>query len=375
MSVRLHYPTALMALVCACSAPEGEEKPPVVKTAGAVPAPAVPAAASPTPAGKTPELVQGIARPLMTNLTGFAAIDRVDVGNDQDETLHKYAVQDPTFRGAHDFLMPNENISYTEDGRATKTSESFQVKVVPHQDNVLIRAFDTLIKNQKVRVSINGKVVGDWSLPEGADRYGEATFVLPASAIGDRSNVELKLDKVSGEPDTNAFVYWVFAKPEKSLDYPVKTKLAGLTLTDHLDVGLEKDEAGHGYAIDKPSYVGVQQFAWPASGLPFLENGRATKSYESFRVKVMPSKDHLLVKAFDTYSKNQKVRVLVEGNVVGEWSLPDGTPRYGESSFRIPSKYIGARNEVNVRVEFVSATLDSNSFKYWIYADTADRAG
>ena len=306
----------------------------------------------------------------------MALVDRVDVGNDQDERAHNYVVNEPTFRGAREFLIPSENASFSEDGRAMKAGEAFRVKVVPGEENLLVKAFDTLARDQKVKVSIDGKVAGEWPVPDGgSSRYGEATFALSPALIGSRTQLDIKLDYVSGAPDTNAFVYWVYATPAQKLVNPVSTKVTGLTLTDTLDVGAEPDETVHGYVIDKASYAGVQQFEWPSNGQPFLENGRANRSYESFRMKVAPSKDHLLVKAFDTYSKNQVVRVLVEGSVVGQWTLPDGTPRYAEGSFRIPAKFIGNKTEVSVRVEFVSATLDANSFHYWLFAEPVVRNG
>lgn len=297
-------------------------------------------------------------------------VDRIDVANEASERDHAYAVTDPTFLGTQEFDIAAANVAYMEDGRATKSSEAFVIKVVPNQENLLIRAFDTFAKDQKVRVFLDGKAAGDWALPDNeASRYGEAVFPLSASMVGNRVSLNVKMDYISGVPDINSFVYWVYAKPDRKLVAPLSTNLAGLALTDRVDVANETDEAEHQYVIDQATYVGTQQFEWPANGLPFFENGRANKSFESFRMKTTPNKDHVLVKAYDTFSKNQVIRVLVNGSAVGEWSLPDGEKRYNESSFRIPARFIGTRQAIDLRIEFLSGA-DANSFYYWLFADS-----
>jgi hypothetical protein len=364
--VRQTLSVGFIALGFACKADNGADLRSI--TSAAKPSPTVLMTAT----RKRTDATRGIQKPLRTDTSGLAMVDRVDVGNDQDERAHQYVIQSPTFRGLREFDAVDDAV-YIEDGRATASFETFKMKVIPNQENLLIKAFDTLAKDQRVRVILDGTALGEWVAPDGgASRYGEATFSIPATVIRDRIEVNVRLEYVSGAPDTNAFVYWVFAKPGKTLDGPLSTDLTGLTLTDRLDVGGAADEARHGYVIDKVSYTGVQQFAWPKTGLPFFENGRATRSFESFKMKATPGRDHLLVKAFDTYSKKQVVRVLVDGRVVGTWALPDEAARYGEGSFRIPGSFVSAE-EINVRVEFVSASLDCNSFVYWLYADSHGR--
>jgi hypothetical protein len=226
-----------------------------------------------------------------------------------------------------------------------------------------------------VRVLLDGQLAGKWALPDNESaRYGEAVFPITPSMVGDRTSLDVKLQYISGTPDINSFVYWVYAKPDRALEAPLSSTISGLALTDRVDVANEADEAQHQYVIDKSTYVGTQQLEWPGNGLPFFENGRANKSFESFQLKATPNKDHVLVKAYDTLSKNQVVRVLVNGTAVGDWPLPDSDDRYGESSFRIPARFIGANKAVTVRVELVSGT-DTNSFYYWLYSDSAARNG
>lgn len=335
---------------------------------------AVPAAPSVPPAsGKT--VIPGLPSPLNANVEGLAMVDRVDVANEESERAHDYAVTDPTFVGTQEFDIAAAKVAYAEDGRATKTSEAFTIKVVPNHENLLIRAFDTFAKDQKVRVSLDGKVAGEWTLPDDeSSRYGEAVFPISSSMVGNRTKISVKLDYISGVPDSNSFVYWVYAKPDRKLEAPLSTNVSGLSLTDRVDIANEADETDHHYVIDQATYIGTQQFESPANGLPFFENGRANKSFESFRVKTSPNRDHVLVKAYDTFSKNQVVRVLVNGTAVGDWSLPDGDKRYSESSFRIPARFIGSQTAIDVRLEFLSGA-DVNSFYYWLFADSVARNG
>lgn len=357
--------------LAACGSPESttsDKRPP--SPPPATPAKALTASAS---TATKPEPTRGISRPLSTGTQGLVMVDRLDIASDTDEAAHQYAITGQTFRGVHDFNLGPDKASYLEDGRATKGSESFQIKCFPNQDHTLVKAVDTLSKDQKVRVIVGGKNLGEWGVPDGGPgRYAEVSFTIPAAAIGNRSSVDLKLEYVSGGPDTSSLVYWVYSKPGRKLEVPITTNVAGHTLVDKIDVGAEADEAAHTYVIDNSHYAGLHEFQWPTDALPFLENGRATRSFESFRVKVKPGLDHLLVKAFDTLSRDQKVRVSVDGQPVGEWNYPNAAPRYNEAALLIPAKLIGSRNEVTVRVDFVSGSIDTNSFYYWVYAKTGE---
>jgi hypothetical protein len=322
------------------------------------------------PAGNVWSLLHGIQLPLRNKIKGMSMVDHLDVGNDAAEAAHEYAARGPAPKIERDFVVPTDNVTYREDGRALRTREAFVVRVAPRQDNFLVKAYDTVPANQKARVTIDGTPAGEWTVPSGSpNRYGEAVFPLRAAFVGQRTQLRVELEPVSEDSETNAFVYWVFAKPGRKLEAPLRISVAGLWLTDRLDVGNVADEREHDYAIEAATFGGDQQFEWPDNGQPFLEDGRATSRDESFELAVIPGRDHLLVKAFDTYSKNQVVRVFVEKRLVGEWALPDGPTRYGEGALRIPAELIGTRREISVRVEFVSASIEFNSFYYWMFAE------
>ena len=339
-------------------------------------APASPAEEPFVPAGNTWISLHGIRLPLLNDVDGMPMVDYLDVGNEAAEAAHQYFARGPARRIERDFVVPRQNAAYREDGRAQRTAETFVIQVAPEQDNFLVKGYDSVAADQKVRVRVGGARAGEWSAPSGgSNRYGEAVFPLRAGLVGQRTRLRIELEYVTGDPETNAFVYWVFAKPTRKLREPLHTHVERLWMTDHLDVGNDADERDHDYVIDAPTFGGNQQFEWPDSGEAFVEDGRATGSYESFEVAVIPGRDHLLVKAFDTYSRNQVLRVWVERRLVGEWTLPDGAARYGEGAFRIPADSIGARSKVTIRIEVVSASIAANSFQYWMYAEPPDQHG
>lgn len=315
--------------------------------------------------------IAGVATPLLTHVADMTQTDRIDVGNELDERRHGYVIEAPTFVGKHEFELPSR--SYLESGRATKSFEAFRGRVTPWRDHVLVKMFDSFAKDQKVRVLVDDKIAGDWALPNGgSERYGEASFTIPAEFIGDRQEVTFRIQYLAGIPDTSSFVYWIFAKRDAALPiaHPLKADLRNLVLTDRVDVGNEASEAAHDYAIDEPVYAAAHDFPSQLGNVSYRETLRATKTFETFRVKVTPGENHTLIKAFDTLSKDQRVRVLVDGQIVApSWNLPNGRERYGEAALPIPARAIGNREQVTVRVEFVSSSIDMNSLGYWMYAE------
>ena len=374
MNTQAYVRASFLALTAACSSgqKEPEEDPARAPAASTAPPEAAPQQAQ-SGAGAAQ---RRIGRPLATETpSGFAMVDRVDVAAVPNEAAHKYTISAPTALPLRAFDLGPKRGAYYDDGRATSTSEAFEVQVVPNQDHVLIKAYDPAAKGQKVRVFIDDVPAEDWVFPDAAQGpYAEATYPLKGALIGPRSKLSLRFETAPGSPAVNSYYYWVFGKPDRKLDKPTLTNLSGLVATDRLDVGTEADEKTHAYAIDQPTYTATREFRWPKDGLPFLENVRATKSFESFRMRVTPGADHVLVKGFDAISKDQVARVFVDGKLVGNWSQPSKSARYAESSFRIPASFVGAANSVQIRLEFVSASADLNSFHYWLYSAPTKQA-
>lgn len=365
MNRRAYARGAFLALTAACSSPRESDEDPATTQASSTPAAAVP---QPAPSPPTPAQ-RRIGRPLTIETTGFAMVDRIDVAATSSESAHKYSIDASTALPLRAFDLSGKFGAYYDDGRATSTSEAFEMQVVPNQDHLLIKAYDPATKGQRARVFIDEAPAEDWVFPDVKQgEYAEAVYPLKGSFIGSRTKLAIRFENSPGAPPLNSYYYWIFGKPDRKLEKPVTTNLGGLTLTDRLDVGADEDEKTHAYAIEKPTFTAVREFKWPKGGLPFLENGRGTKTAESFRMRVTPGTDHVLVKAFDTISKDQVVRVFVDGKLVGNWSQSGSSQRYGETSLRIPATYFGRGNSVQLRLELVSARTDMNSFYYWLYS-------
>jgi hypothetical protein len=67
---------------------------------------------------------------------------------------------------------------------------------------------------------------------------------------------------------------------------------------------------------------------------------------------------------------DQKANIYVDGALVGQWfdSGSDGTYRWRDNSFSIPSTYTAGKTVITVKVSFVSAAIDWNEFYYWAYS-------
>ena len=325
------------------------------------------ATAVPVTAVETVPGSPSLQRPQRVDVAGLALVDRVDVGVEQDETRHGYSIDGQTFAGSKQFDLPT-SAKHVESGRATRGAESFRAKVVPWSDHLLVKMYDGSAKGQRARVILDDEDLGVWELPsEPASSYGEAGFAISGGVIGDRSELVLKVQNADGESDMTSYGYWLYAKPGGPISQPLKADLADLNLVDYLDVGNVADEKAHGYAVENQTFVGANDYVWNASKTSYRESRRATRSAEAFEVKVTPGRDHVLVKAYDALSKDQKMAVFVDSTPLTEWALGNSPERYGEGTLLIPAQVIGNKSKVTLRFEFRSGSIDNNSLAYWLY--------
>ncbi len=104
----------------------------------------------------------------------------------------------------------------------------------------------------------------------------------------------------------------------------------------------------------------------------FTDNGKATVGYSQFTLNIEPTAtDILLTRRIDYWVQNQKANVFVDGQLVGEWFTPqlDVVYRWLDAEFNIPSSFTTGKNEITVRVEYISSNIDWNEFYYWIHCD------
>lgn len=128
------------------------------------------------------------------------------------------------------------------------------------------------------------------------------------------------------------------------------------------------DVAGpHSISSIKLNFPGLK-FGAPAT---VTDDGRADKGYSQFQMAINPANTGVqLVRRLDYGIGNQKANVYVDGTLVAQWfdAGSDGTYRWRDSSFNIPSAYTLGKSAITVKVSFVSSDVDWNEFFYWAYS-------
>jgi hypothetical protein len=104
------------------------------------------------------------------------------------------------------------------------------------------------------------------------------------------------------------------------------------------------------------------------------DNGRAHTNFSQFKMSLSYSNTGaMLVRRLDYGIADQKANIFVDGALVGEWfdAGGDGSYRWRDDSFSIPSSFTAGKSSITVKVAFVSSSLDWNEFYYWMYSTVA----
>jgi hypothetical protein len=110
----------------------------------------------------------------------------------------------------------------------------------------------------------------------------------------------------------------------------------------------------------------------PPLPLTLTDDGRADTNFSLFKLALNPNNSGAtLVRRLDYSIANQKANIYVDSTLVGQWfdSGGDGTYRWRDDSFSIPSSFTAGKSSITVKVQFVSSAQDWNEFYYWIYSD------
>ena len=97
------------------------------------------------------------------------------------------------------------------------------------------------------------------------------------------------------------------------------------------------------------------------------DGGRAHRGFSQFRMATDPGNSAVvLTRRMDFGVPDQRARVRVDGVPAGEWfdAGSDGSYRWRDSSFAIPTAMTAGRSTITVRVEYVSSGIDWNEFRY-----------
>ena len=109
----------------------------------------------------------------------------------------------------------------------------------------------------------------------------------------------------------------------------------------------------------------------PSFPQTLTDNGRAHTNFSQFKMSLNPSNTGAtLVRRLDYGIADQKANIFVDGALAGEWfdAGGDGSYRWRDDSFSIPSSFTAGKSSITVKVAFVSSSLDWNEFYYWIYS-------
>jgi hypothetical protein len=109
----------------------------------------------------------------------------------------------------------------------------------------------------------------------------------------------------------------------------------------------------------------------PSFPQTLTDNGRAHTNYSQFQMSLNPGNTGAtLVRRLDYGIADQKANIFVDGALVGAWfdAGGDGSYRWRDDSFSIPSSFTAGKSSITVKVAFVSSSLDWNEFYYWIYS-------
>ncbi|MBI2191145.1 MAG: NPCBM/NEW2 domain-containing protein [Planctomycetes bacterium] len=125
----------------------------------------------------------------------------VDVGNTSDEESAGYRVSGPASLVTQSSHYPNSR-ALEDSGRVIQESESYTLPLRDWGQNDLIlrRRVDYEVKDQRCRVSVDGKEAGIWLTP-GQDRsrhWREDHFFVPNALLAGKDSVTLTLSAVTG---------------------------------------------------------------------------------------------------------------------------------------------------------------------------------
>lgn len=120
-------------------------------------------------------------------------------------------------------------------------------------------------------------------------------------------------------------------------------------------------------------FIRVPELSYTNLGANVItDDGKATTGYSQFTLEIDPSASSIeLVRRLDYWVADQKANVFVDDALVGEWYTEgsNGTNKWLNSSFLIPSNFTSGKSHITVKIEFVSSMIDWNEFYYWIYCN------
>ena len=111
----------------------------------------------------------------------------------------------------------------------------------------------------------------------------------------------------------------------------------------------------------------LPQIIGPEMGRAISDDGRAFTGASQFTVSVDPRNEGVrLTRRLATGVANQRARILVDGEAVAEWEPVNiSGRRWHDQQVMLPASATAGKEEITVRNEFISSSVDFNEFAYW----------
>jgi hypothetical protein len=142
-------------------------------------------------------------------------------------------------------------------------------------------------------------------------------------------------------------------------------------VTDVLDIGNAASEQSHAYVINNATWSGARSFSYEGVHTEAIgDTGRAHTGFSEFVMAINPAnKGVVLRRRFDYSVGNQNADVYVDGARAGAWYCAGrNSARWRDDDFMIPAALTKGKNQITIRVVFVSSESDWNEFTYTAYS-------
>ena len=99
-----------------------------------------------------------------------------------------------------------------------------------------------------------------------------------------------------------------------------------------------------------------------------VDDGRAHKGASSFKVKIAPDNEGVILrKRVDQYCE-QRGRLFVDEQEVGVWYTPAGPEvyRFKDVEFSIPAEFTAGKSEIVIRTEYIESLVGYSEYHYWV---------
>jgi hypothetical protein len=263
------------------------------------------------------------------------------------------------------------------------------------------RDFGSMVKTGRIRVELDGVVVLDAQLQDVVDGKLGAPFVWPLVGNGDDtaggSVIKVPMpyrQSMRVTTQANPLFYHVTYREFADAD--------GVHTFDPSDPAQDVVDRLRAYGLRDPKPVGTQTFAvnrpagqgaWSvsASGSGWInqirvkipavvasprvgDDGRAfgIGGSSTFRVAIDPANQGVrITRRLDPQIGQQKGRLLVDGQLAGNWDSGPATPsgRWADQAIEIPAALTAGKSTLSIRNEFVSSSLDFNEFRYAVHSN------